>query len=81
MPIPPRRLARRVAVLIRQREILRSQAAAFTLRYYRTYRRLPAGYVITLLASSTIRRIRLRGEIEHLLGIPRVMARLKDVLK
>ncbi|WMT76532.1 hypothetical protein [Bradyrhizobium sp. Ash2021] len=80
MAIPPRRLARRVAFLLRQREHLRSQAAAFVLRYYRKHRRLPAGYVTTLLPSSTVRRIRLRGEIEHMLRISRTLIKLEDIL-
>lgn len=80
MAIAPHRLARRVAFLLRQRELLRSQAAAFVLRYYRTHRRLPAGYVTTLLPNSTVRRIRFRGEIEHMLGISRTLIKLEDIL-
>jgi len=72
MPIPPRRLARRVAALLRERETLREQAPAFTLRFYRKHRRLPPAYVLALLPASAIRRIRLRGEIEHIIGIAAV---------
>ncbi|MGY4466989.1 hypothetical protein ACVWWK_002671 [Bradyrhizobium sp. LB9.1b] len=76
MAIPPARLARRVAFLIRQREQLRAQAATFVLRFYRTHRRLPAGYVTALLPRSTLHRIRLRGEIEHALGMARILIKL-----
>jgi hypothetical protein len=69
MPIPPHRLARRVAALLCQREKLRAQAPAFTLRFYRKHRRLPPAYVLVLLSATTVRRIRLRGEIEHVFGI------------
>jgi len=79
MAIPPHRLARRVAFLLRQREHLQSQAAAFVLRYYRTHRRLPAGYVTALLPRSTLRRIRLRGEIEHMLCISRTLIKLEKI--
>lgn len=69
MPIPPDRLSRRVASLLRQREKLRAQAPAFALQYYREHRRLPPGYVLALLSKATIRRVRLRGEIEYIIGI------------
>jgi hypothetical protein len=80
MAIPPHRLARRVAFLLRQREHLRSQSAAYALRHYRAHRRLPPGYVTTLLCRSTVRRIRLRGEIEHVLGISRILIQMEDIL-
>jgi hypothetical protein len=73
MPIPPRSLDRRVASLLRQREKLRAQAPAFALRFYRKHRRLPPAYVLALLSPAVARRIRLRGEIEHLLGISRFL--------
>lgn len=79
MAIAPHRLARRVTFLLRQRERLRSQAAAFVLRYYREHRRLPAGYVTALLPNSTVRRIRLRAEIEHVFGISRIFIKLEDI--
>ncbi|WP_426436964.1 hypothetical protein [Bradyrhizobium genosp. P] len=79
MAIPPHRLARRVAFLLRQREQLRSQAAAYALRHYRAHRRLPPGYVTALLPGATVRRIRLRGEIEHVLGISRILIQLDDI--
>jgi hypothetical protein len=69
MAIPSRRLSRRVALLLRQRQLLRAQAPAYVLRYYRQHQRLPPGYVLTLVPRSDIRRIRLRGEIEHALGL------------
>jgi hypothetical protein len=78
MAIPSRRLARRVAFLLRQREQLRPQAAAFVLRFYRTHRRLPAGYVTALLPRSALQRIRLRGEMEHALGIARILIKLDE---
>jgi hypothetical protein len=80
MAIPPRRLSRRVAVLLRQRRHLRAQAPAFVLQYYRDHRRLPPGYVLVLLPASTVRRIRLRAEIEHTLGIVRLLAQLRKIL-
>jgi hypothetical protein len=76
--IPPRRLSRRVAFLLRQRQQLRAQAAAFVLQYYRDHRRLPPGYVLALLPGSIVRRIHLRAEIEYALGITKVLARLKE---
>ena len=79
MAIPPRRLARRVASLLRQRQQLRARAPAYVLQFYRHHRRLPPGYVTALLPASIVRRIRLRGEIEHTLGIVRVLARLNPV--
>jgi len=72
MPIPPHRLARRVAALLRQRKELRAHAPAFVLRFYRRHRRLPSAYVLALLPPSVIRRIRLRGEMEHLTGISKI---------
>jgi hypothetical protein len=69
MPFPPDKLSRRVASLLHQRERLRAQAPGFALRYYREHRRLPPGYVLTLLSKAAVRRIRLRGEIEHITGI------------
>ena len=74
MAIPPHRLSRRVAFLVRQRRQLRAQAPAYVLRYYRRHRRLPAGYVLSLLAAPTVRRIRLRGELEHLIGLASFLA-------
>lgn len=78
--IQPRRLARRVAVLLRQRRHLRAQAPAYVLRYYRDHRRLPPGYVLVLLPASIVRRIRLRAEIEHALGFVRLLAWLQKIL-
>jgi hypothetical protein len=69
MAIPPRRLSRQVAFLLRQRQQLRAQAPAYLLQYYRQHRRLPPGYVLTLLSRSDVRRIRLRGKIEHAFGL------------
>jgi hypothetical protein len=80
MAIPPRRLARRVAVLLRQRRHLRARAPAYVLQYYRDHRRLPPGYVLVLLPAWIVRRIRLRAEIEHILGIVRLLAWLKKFL-
>ncbi|WP_128946128.1 hypothetical protein [Bradyrhizobium zhanjiangense] len=65
-----------MAFLISQREQLRPQAAAFVLRFYRTHGRLPAGYITALLPRSALRRIRLRGEIEHALGLARILIKL-----
>ncbi|MBR0831300.1 hypothetical protein JQ596_37925 [Bradyrhizobium manausense] len=75
--IPPRRLARRVAALLRQRRHLRAQAPAYVLQYYRDHRRLPPAYVTVLLPASIVRRIRLRAEIEHIFGIAQLLARLR----
>lgn len=80
MAIPPGRLARRIAALLRQRRYLRAQAPAYVLRYYRDHRRLPPGYVTVLLPASIVRRIRLRAEIEHIIGIVRLLAWLKKFL-
>ena len=74
MTIPSRRLSRRVAFLLRLRRQLRAQAPAFVLLYYRRSRRLPPAYVLSLLSSSAVRRIRLRGEIEHMIGLAGFLA-------
>jgi hypothetical protein len=37
---------------------------------YLVRRRLPPGYVTVLLSRGTVQRIRVRGELEHLLGLP-----------
>ncbi|MEY9182051.1 hypothetical protein ABIG06_003657 [Bradyrhizobium sp. USDA 326] len=66
----PRRLNERVNYLVRLRRLLAVQAAAFTLAYYRRHRRMPPGYVLRLFSSATVHRIRLRAELEILLGIP-----------
>ena len=55
--------------LVRLRRLLAVQAAAFTLGYYRCHRRMPPNYVLRLLPSGTVHRIRLRAELEFLLGI------------
>lgn len=77
MAIPPRRLSRRVAFLVRQRRQLRAQAPAYVLRYYRRHRRLPPGYVTSLLSKPAVRRIRLRGELEHMIGLAGFLASRK----
>jgi len=71
--MPPPSLGRRVAALLRQRKRLRAQAPAYILQYYRGHRRLPPGYVTALLPASIVRRIRLRAELEHMLGIVRLL--------
>lgn len=58
--------------LVRLRRFIAAQAAAFTLNYYRRHRRMPAGYVLRLLPSTTVHRLRLWAELEFLLGIPTV---------
>lgn len=68
--VSTRRLQERVAYLVRRRRWIKVEAATFTLNFYRRYRRLPPGYVTTLLPVVTVRRIRVRGELEHLLGLP-----------
>lgn len=68
--VSPRRLQERVAHLVRRRQLIKVEAATFVLDYYRRYRRLPPGYVTVLLSVATVRRIRVRGELEHLLGLP-----------
>ena len=80
MAIPPRRLARRVAALLHQRRHLRARAPAYVLQFYRDHRRLPPGYVTVLLPASVVRRIRVRAEIEHTLGIVRLLTWLKKFL-
>lgn len=74
MAIPSGRLSRRVAFLLHQRRQLRAQAPAYVLRYYRRHRPLPPAYVTSLLSSPTVRRIRFRGEIEHLIGLAGFLA-------
>ena len=78
--VSPRRLARRVDCLLRQRRHLRAQAPAFVLQYYRDHRRMPPGYVLALLPASIVRRIRLRAEIEHAFEIVRLLALLRKIL-
>lgn len=81
MPVSPHRLQRRVDFLLRRRARMNAPARAFVLDYYRRHRRLPPAYVTSLLPKSTLRRIQLRGEAEHLLGITaifRFFARLKN---
>jgi len=73
-PVTPsaRRLADRVNYLVRLRRLLTPQAAPFVLDYYRRERRMPPSYVLRLLPSTTVNRLRLRGEVELLLGIPSI---------
>jgi hypothetical protein len=68
--VPPRRLQERVAYLVRRRRFIQLEAATFVLDFYRRHRRLPPGYVTVLLSVATVRRIRVRGELEHLFGLP-----------
>jgi len=68
--VSPSRLQERVAYLVRRRQLIRVEAAIFALDFYRRYRRLPPGYVTVLLSRGTVQRIRVRGELEHLLGLP-----------
>lgn len=68
--VSTRRLQERVAYLVRRRRWIRVEAATFALHFYRRHRRLPPGYVTVLLSERTVRRIRVRGELEHLLGLP-----------
>jgi hypothetical protein len=71
---------KRVDFLLRRRALMSAPARAFVLEYYRCHRRLPPAYVTSLLPKSTLRRIRLRGEVEHLLGLTtffRLLARLR----
>ncbi|MBB4366645.1 hypothetical protein GGD65_007718 [Bradyrhizobium sp. CIR18] len=58
-----------MAYLVRLRRLLAVQAAAFVLGYYRCHRRMPPAYVLRLLPSGTAHRIRLRAELERLLGL------------
>jgi hypothetical protein len=73
--VHPRELRHRVGLLLHQRPLLRAHAAAFVRDYYRTHRRLPAGYVLALLPRAKIRRLLVRGEIEHVLGLAGIFAR------
>lgn len=68
--VSPRRLQERVAYLVRRRRWIRIEAATFALEFYRQFRRLPPAYVTALLDRKTVQRIRVRGELEHLLGLP-----------
>jgi hypothetical protein len=68
--VSPRRLQERVAYLVRRRRWIRIEAATFALDFYRRHRRLPPGYVTVLLTRKTVQRIRVRGELEHILGLP-----------
>ena len=77
MAVPHDELSRRVRTLLRQRSSLRAMAGDFALHFYRTRRRLPAGYVLALLTTAKVRRIRLRGEIEQMLGIARFLDRME----
>jgi hypothetical protein len=80
MPVSPHRLQRRVDFLLRRRAFMSAPAQAFVLAYYRRHRRLPPAYVTSLLPNSTLRRIQLRGEAEHLLGLTavfRLLVRLR----
>jgi hypothetical protein len=70
VPPSPRRLKERVAYLIRLRRLVTAEAEAFVLEHYRRHRRMPPAYVLALLPSTTVRRLRLRGELEFLLRIP-----------
>jgi hypothetical protein len=68
--VSPHRLQERVAYLVRRRRWIRVEAATFALDFYRRYRRLPPGYVTVLMDRRTVQRIRIQGELEHLLGLP-----------
>ncbi|MDA9491000.1 hypothetical protein XI08_18360 [Bradyrhizobium sp. CCBAU 11361] len=70
MQVSPHRLQERVAYLVRRRRWIKVEAATFALDFYRCHRRLPPGYVTVLLPIATVRRIRVQGELEHLLGLP-----------
>ena len=65
----PLSLKKRVRFLLRSRSALRAQAAAHALAHYRRHRRLPPAYVTRLLSAAAVRRIRLRGELEHVLRV------------
>jgi hypothetical protein len=73
MSVPPLSLRRRVRFLLNVRTRLRARAAADALDHYRCHRRLPPGYVTRLLTAAAVRRIRLRGEIEHILRMSRIL--------
>jgi hypothetical protein len=73
MSASPRSLRRRVSFLLKARPRLRARAAADALDHYRRHRQLPPGYVTRLLTAAAVRRIRLRGEIEHMLRISRIL--------
>jgi hypothetical protein len=81
MPVPPHRLQERVDVLLRGRALMRAPARAFVLDHYRRHRRLPPAYVTALLSKAAIRRLWLRGELEHVLGLARFFARLDRLTK
>src|SRR6478672_3435320 len=70
VPVSPRRLQERVAYLVRRRGWIKLEAATFVLHFYRDHRRLPPAYVTVLLPAATLVRIRVRGELEHLVGLP-----------
>jgi hypothetical protein len=68
--VSPRRLQERVAYLVKRRRWIKIEAATFALDFYRRHRKLPPGYVTVLLDGKTVQRIRIRGELEHVLGLP-----------
>ena len=74
MSLSPLSLKRRVRFLLRTRSKLCAQAAADALDHYRRHRRLPPAYVTRLLSTASVRRIRLRGDIEHALGLARIFS-------
>ena len=72
MSLSPRRLKERVDYLVRLRRVIAAEATPFVIDYYRRNRRMPPSYVLALLPSTTVRRLRLRGEIEFLLKLPSI---------
>jgi hypothetical protein len=70
----PLSLKKRVRFLLQGRSALREQAAAHALAHYRRHRRLPPAYVTRLLSAPSVRRIRLRGEIEHVLRVAGILS-------
>jgi hypothetical protein len=71
------RLEARMRALLARRAVLARQAARFVLDFYRRHRRLPAAYVTALLPPQAVRRLVMRGEIEHTLHVAGLARRLE----
>lgn len=80
-PRPDSKLNVRLARLRAARPTLERDVARHLLDLYRQQRRLPAGPLAALVSRQTRTRIICRGELEHVLGLSKIIPRVRDAAR
>jgi hypothetical protein len=71
----------RLAALRAEQPALERDVARHLLDLYRQQRRLPAGPLAALVSRQTRAQIICRGELEHVLGLSKIIPRVRDFVR